>query len=138
MTATNGETANRDTIKRETWQKRAVQQALNSARGFVSAQELHQQLATGDRKVGLTTVYRALTDLVEVGEADALPTAEGELKYRACATGHHHHISCRNCGKAVEFELEGLEQAVRELAEKHRFSSTEHSLEIFGLCSRCS
>jgi Fur family transcriptional regulator, ferric uptake regulator len=136
MTATKP--LNPGVTKRETWQKRAVQQALSAARGFVSAQELHQRLATAERRVGLTTVYRALTDLVETGEADALPTPEGELKYRACETGHHHHISCRSCGKAVEFELEGLERAVRELAQKHGFKEVEHSLEIFGLCASCS
>jgi Fur family transcriptional regulator, ferric uptake regulator len=72
MTATKP--LNPGVTKRETWQKRAVQQALSAARGFVSAQELHQRLATAERRVGLTTVYRALTDLVETGEADALPT----------------------------------------------------------------
>jgi Fur family ferric uptake transcriptional regulator len=132
------ETAMSTATKRDTWQKRAVQRALNSAKGFVSAQELHQQLMVEDQKVGLTTVYRALTDLVEVGEADALPTPEGELKYRACGADHHHHISCRACGRAVEFELEGLEKAVRELAARHGFSEIEHSLEIFGRCTRCA
>lgn len=123
--------------RRDTWQKRAVQQALGGAKRFVSAQELHQQLAAADRKVGLATVYRTLTDLVESGDADALPTAEGELKYRACDPSHHHHISCRSCGRAVEFEMDGLEHALRELALKHGFTEVEHTLEVYGRCARC-
>ncbi len=89
------------TQKRSTWQKTAVKEALNRAVGFVSAQELYQVLVQEGQKIGLTTVYRALTDLVQVGEADSLATADGETKYRNCTSDHHHHLICRRCGRAV-------------------------------------
>jgi Fur family ferric uptake transcriptional regulator len=125
------------TQKRSTWQKTAVKDALDAAVGFVSAQELFQVLLKGDKKIGLTTVYRALTDLVQQGEADALSSTDGETKYRACTTDHHHHLICRKCGVAVEFELPGFEAAANELATKNGFSDVSHSIELFGICAQC-
>ena len=125
------------TQKRSTWQKTAVREALANASGFVSAQELYQVLVLQGQKIGLTTVYRALTDLVQLGEADSLASAEGETKYRNCGTDHHHHLICRECGKAVEFELAGFEAAAAQLALSHGFHDVSHSIELFGICAQC-
>jgi Fur family ferric uptake transcriptional regulator len=125
------------TQKRSTWQKTAVKEALNASTGFVSAQELYQALVLQGQKIGLTTVYRALTDLVQVGEADSLASAEGETKYRNCTTDHHHHLICRKCGRAVEFELAGFEAAADQLARSHGFKDVSHSIELFGICGDC-
>lgn len=125
------------TQKRSTWQKTAVREALANASGFVSAQELYQVLVLQGQKIGLTTVYRALTDLVQLGEADSLASAEGETKYRNCGTDHHHHLICRDCGKAVEFELSGFEAAAAQLALSHGFKDVSHSIELFGICAQC-
>lgn len=125
------------TQKRSTWQKTAVREALANVSGFVSAQELYQVLVLQGQKIGLTTVYRALTDLVQLGEADSLASAEGETKYRNCGTDHHHHLICRECGKAVEFELAGFEAAAAQLALSHGFQDVSHSIELFGICAQC-
>ena len=123
--------------KRNTWQKAAVFEALNDAKGFISAQALHQHLLSEGNKLGLTTVYRALTDLVESNEADALQGADGETKYRICGESHHHHLICTECGVAVEFDLPGFENETNALAKAHGFSQVSHSIELFGLCEKC-
>lgn len=123
--------------KRNTWQKAAVFEALKQAKGFISAQALHQKLLQQGDKLGLTTVYRALTELVDAKEADALQAADGETKYRICTDAHHHHLICTECGLAVEFELPGFEQATEALASSHGFSQVSHSIELFGLCEKC-
>lgn len=125
------------TQKRSTWQKVAVKEALNAATGFVSAQELYQALVRDGQKIGLTTVYRALTDLVLLGEADSLAATDGETKYRNCGSDHHHHLICRICGRAVEFELAGFEAAADQLAASHGFKDVSHSIELFGICGDC-
>ena len=90
-------------------------------------------------KIGLTTVYRALQALTDAGEVDVLMTDEGEAVYRACSTPtHHHHLVCRDCGKAVEIEGPAVESWADELAAQHGFVDLTHTLELFGTCSDCA
>ena len=124
--------------RRNTRQRDAVRHALSEATGFVSAQQLHQVLRNHGSSIGLATVYRALTDLVSSGEADALQSQDGEALYRACTTSHHHHLICRQCGRTVEIEASGAEQWAEKVAKEHGFSATSHTIEIFGMCPKCA
>lgn len=126
-----------DLKRRNTRQKDAVRHALGEAIGFVSAQQLHQVLKNHGSTIGLATVYRALADLAEAGEADSLQSKDGELLYRACTTSHHHHLICRACGTTVEIEAEKVEKWADEVASAHGFTQPSHTIDIFGICSTC-
>jgi len=126
------------TVKRNTWQREAVREALGTSEAFVSAQALHSALREGGSSIGLATVYRALADLATEGEADALQQ-DGESLYRACTPGtHHHHLICRNCGLTVEIEADAVEQWARSVAAEHGFTEPNHVVDVFGLCALCS
>jgi Fur family ferric uptake transcriptional regulator len=125
------------TVKRNTWQREAVREALTTSEGFVSAQGLHSTLRDAGSPIGLATVYRALSDLAVEGDADLLQQ-EGESLYRACTPGsHHHHLICRNCGLTVEIEADEVESWASQIAEKHGFSAPSHVVDVFGLCAKC-
>ncbi|MEY4293354.1 MAG: hypothetical protein RIR29_4 [Actinomycetota bacterium] len=126
-----------DLKRRNTRQKDAVRHALGEAIGFVSAQQLHLVLKNHGSTIGLATVYRALADLAEAGEADPLQSKDGELLYRACTTSHHHHLICRACGKTVEIEADRVEKWADEVASEHGFTQPSHTIDIFGTCSAC-
>ena len=124
-------------MKRNTWQREAVREALGSSEGFVSAQSLHTNLKNTGSPIGLATVYRALADLAVEGEADSLQQ-EGESLYRACTPGsHHHHLICRNCGLTVEIEADAVESWAAQVASEHGFSQPSHVVDVFGLCANC-
>lgn len=123
--------------KRNTWQKDAVRHALTEALGFVSAGQLHLVLRNHGSTIGLATVYRALADLAQAGDADVLNGADGELMYRACASGHHHHLICRHCGATREIDASKVEHWAEAVATEHGFAETSHTIEIFGTCSAC-
>lgn len=126
-------------MKRNTWQRQAVREALDSRDGFVSAQDLHASLRSDGSPIGLATVYRALADLAVDGDADSLHSTEGESLYRACSSpGHHHHLICRSCGRTVEIEADDVEQWAASVAEQHGFTQPRHVVDIFGLCARCA
>ena len=125
-------------MKRRTWQRDAVREALAVSPGFVSAQTLHSALRDQGSPIGLATVYRALNDLAQEGEADSLQQ-EGESIYRACTPGsHHHHLICRSCGKTVEIEADPVEAWAREVAAAHGFADPSHVVDIFGVCAECA
>jgi len=125
-------------MKRNTWQREAVREALGTTEGFVSAQSLHAQMREAGSAVGLATVYRALADLAAEGEADSLQQ-EGESLFRACTPGsHHHHLICRRCGTTVEIAADPVERWAREVAAQHGFTQPNHVVDVFGYCAKCS
>lgn len=130
-------TISSDSKRRNTWQKDAVRHALGEAAGFVSAQQLHLVLRNHGSTIGLATVYRALADLANIGDADSLQSQEGEVLYRACTTDHHHHLICRACGLTLEIEAERVETWADEVANSHGFVNPSHTIDIFGTCSAC-
>lgn len=125
-------------MKRNTWQREAVREALGTTEGFVSAQTLYARMREGGSPVGLATVYRALADLASEGDADALQQ-EGESLFRACTPGsHHHHLICRRCGTTIEITAEPVESWARDVAAQHGFTRPDHVVDIFGYCADCS
>ncbi|NLS10279.1 transcriptional repressor [Nesterenkonia sp. MY13] len=124
---------------RSTRQKRAVWSALSELEDFVSAQDLHRILSDRGEKVSLATVYRVLQSHQEEGLLDVLRPDDGEAIYRLCAAEeHHHHLVCRKCGLAVEFEAPEMESWAQKLAADNGFTEIRHTLELFGLCKNCS
>jgi len=125
-------------VKRNTWQREAVKEALDTSENFVSAQALHSTLRESGSPIGLATVYRALADLASDGDADSLQQ-EGESLYRACTpNSHHHHLICRNCGLTVEIEADAVEEWAQSVAAQHGFTRANHIVDVFGLCAACS
>lgn len=124
---------------RATRQAEAVSQALADLPEFRSAQEIHAELRRRGRQVGLATVYRHLQALHQDGAVDALRDERGEVLYRRCDTGaHHHHLTCRSCGRSVEVEAAAIERWAERVAAEHGFTEIGHTVEIFGLCPACA
>ena len=123
---------------RNTRQRGAVSALLAEVAGFHSAQELHGMLRDRGERVGLTTVYRTLQGLADAGEIDVMRPPGGEHLYRRCSQGHHHHLVCRSCGRAVEVEGPAVESWADKVAAKNGFVDVSHTLEIFGTCPECA
>jgi Fur family ferric uptake transcriptional regulator len=136
-TTSSKTTSNSNPARRQTWQKDAVLHALGKAEGFVSAQQLHKQLTQHGSVIGLATVYRTLNSLVADGLADSLVNA-GESLFRDCSKGHHHHLICNECGIAVEIEAKQAEEWASKVAKDNGFTDVSHTIDIFGLCRKCS
>ncbi len=124
---------------RLTRQRRAVAEVLEDLEDFRSAREIHTLMAERGHAIGLATVYRTLQLLADHGEVDVIrASVGGEASYRRCSTSHHHHLVCRSCGATVEVEGPAVERWTRGIAEEHGYAEVSHTLEIFGICSRCT
>jgi Fur family ferric uptake transcriptional regulator len=111
-------------VKRNTWQREAVREALGETDGFVSAQALHATMKGSGSEVGLATVYRALADLATEGDADSLQR-EGESLYR-------------RCGTTAEIAADAVETWARDVAAEHGFTQPQHVVDVFGYCADCT
>jgi Fur family transcriptional regulator, ferric uptake regulator len=127
-----------DRTPRRTRQRAEVRDAVEASTAFATSQEIHERLRRDGSKVGLATVYRALQAMAGSGELDTIRTPDGQIAYRTCTPGHHHHLVCRSCGRTVEISLPGLEDLTRSIAGEHGFAEIDHEVEFFGLCSECT
>jgi Fur family ferric uptake transcriptional regulator len=129
------------TRQRSTKQGAAVRDALQTAGGFRSAQDVYALLRADGGSVGLSTVYRHLQSLVEDGVVDVIHTPDGEATYRFCGTAadqrHHHHLVCRGCGRTEEIEGRAVERWAGEIARAHGYQDVDHTVELFGRCPNC-
>jgi len=126
-------------MERMTRQRRAVLAELERRDEFRSAQQVHDDLAAQGQRVGLATVYRNLQALADERRIDVLRSTDGEALYRHCRTvAHHHHLVCRQCGLTEEIGVDAVESWVADVAVSHAFTAVQHSIELSGLCARCS
>ena len=49
---------------------------------------------------------------------------------------HHDHIVCEQCGRVEEFVDQTIEQHQHAIAKKQGFEISDHSLIIYGSCTR--
>ena len=126
------------TRHRLTAQRQIIMRQLVSTRRYVTAQELHARLARAHPRLGLATIYRTLEMLRELELVTSVPRGPGELAYLYCAGDHHHHAICTRCGRVDEVPCRSLPGFERMLSTGLRFRLTEHQLEFYGVCARCS
>lgn len=126
-------------MRRMTKQRQAVAAALQKSPDFLSAKQLHAQMAAAGVAVGLATVYRNLQLLSEDGVVDSIRSEDGEVLYRSCdRPHHHHHLVCRSCQRSEEIEAGAVEEWVEQVAQKYGFVEVEHHADLFGLCQECA
>ena len=70
---------------------------------------------------------------------DAIRDAGGETLYRRCrSNAHHHHLTCRACGRSVEVEGRAVERWAEQVAAEAGFADVNHTVELFGVCPGCA
>jgi Fur family ferric uptake transcriptional regulator len=125
-------------IGRLTQQRTAVVEALIRAEGFISAQALHNRLATDGSPVGLTTVYRTLTALGAAGRADTVRDTGGERLFRYRPGPHHrHYLICTECGLSRPVDSGPVEDWAERIAQTSGFANFRHTVELSGVCPDC-
>lgn len=133
------QSSGRGTRMRGTRQAEALNAVLADLPTFSSAQDIHAELRRRGERVGLTTVYRHLQVLAADGAVDAIRDQAGETLYRRCETrAHHHHVTCRSCGRSVEVEGRAVESWTQRVAAAAGFVDVDHTVEIFGRCPDCA
>lgn len=126
---------------RLTSQRQAVLRILEKGRGkHLSAEEIRDAARRDGIRLGMATIYRTLSRLVELGRAVRLEIPSKPARYELLhpnATPHLHLI-CLGCGKILEVtgwqwgRLVGLSEANQEL-----FTVTDRAVSVFGYCSQC-
>lgn len=90
-------------------------------------------------KIDRASIYRTITLFQKLGLINRIYIGwKYKIELSDILTHHHHHISCRLCGKVEAMhEEQDIKQLVAKLSNIHHFSAEHHTLEIQGLCADC-
>ena len=125
---------------RATKQRSAISDLLDDIEEFRSAQDLHDELRKRGEGIGLTTVYRTLETLAEVGVVTHVHLASGTAYHLADSAGGmpaHVHAQCRTCHRVIDLPDDVLDDVRRRLDASAGFRLDPHHVALSGLCRDC-
>jgi Fur family ferric uptake transcriptional regulator len=90
-------------------------------------------------KADRASIYRTIALFERLGITERLQMGwKYKIELSETFADHHHHLTCIQCGNVTSFEESpAIEDELEEIAQKARFATTGHQLEIRGLCSNC-
>ena len=123
---------------RLTPQRLMVVEAIHDANGHIGADEILASVRAKYQYANISTVYRTLELLKELGLVVEVDLGEGRIRYHAAEKGHHHHLVCRQCGSVARLDESGLAGLASSLRRDYGFEADLRHLAISGLCRECS
>ena len=107
------------------------------ALGHATPDQVHAQVAKTAAGVNITTVYRALELLEELGLITHAHLSHGAPTYHAVGEDQHVHLVCRACGAVAEVSPNLLLPVAETLLEERAFRVDIGHVALFGLCREC-
>jgi Fur family ferric uptake transcriptional regulator len=122
---------------RLTPQRMMVVEALHDAEKHVSAEEIYAQVRARYPYANISTVYRTLELLKELGLVTEIALGDGCVRFHPAEKGHHHHLVCQKCGKVIDLPESALDSLEKILRDDYQFKADLKHMAVFGLCSEC-
>ena len=96
-------------------------------------------------KLAVSSLYRIINNLKKINLINEFQTLENTkvIELASLLEEHHHHLFCKSCGAVYDFEVndsleKDLEKEIRKIESKYEVSVLSHSLELLGICNKCS
>lgn len=87
--------------------------------------------------IGVTTVYRALSRLRELGLVAEVRVPGADTAYYETPADPHAHFRCEGCGRIDDLDYRLPDAVVERIAESHGIAVREALVTISGRCSAC-
>ncbi|MFG2667862.1 Fur family transcriptional regulator [Streptomyces sp. NPDC048387] len=88
--------------------------------------------------VNISTVYRTLELLEELGLVSHAHLGHGAPTYHLADRHHHIHLVCRDCTEVIEADLDIAADFTAKLRATFGFETDMKHFAIFGLCRQCA
>ena len=120
-------------------QREVIFTTILNSKEHLNADELNAIISKKypDLKIGIATIYRALSFLEEVKLISSIELNSDGKKFETNSKDHHDHIICVKCNKIIEFVSEQIEQAQESVANKNGFELLDHTMYLYGICKEC-
>ena len=119
---------------RMTMGREAVLAVLSGTEDHLSAEDIYMRVHETYPAIGLTSVYRTLDMLVNIGLVYKFDFGDGRARFEIAedpkGKDHHHHLVCTGCGRIVNYrdfiddEVALLKKTEEGLSKKYNFAIT--------------
>ncbi|AKT50300.1 Fur family transcriptional regulator [Arsenicicoccus sp. oral taxon 190] len=123
---------------RVTSQRRRVVAALGRLQHATPDQLSREVDGDGGDALPLSTIYRNLDTLTELGVVAATRLTEGPPTYHLVDHATHLHLVCNGCGAITEAPLAVADELVETLYDRDGFVADLRHLPVRGWCARCA
>lgn len=106
--------------------------------GHATPDEVLAAVREESQAVNISTVYRTLELLEELGLVRHNHISDRAPTYHSTATPDHVHLVCRGCGGITDVAPERIAPMTRALREEYGFETDVGHLTVFGRCGDCS
>lgn len=97
----------------------------------LSAEDVYKELLRIDESIGITTIYRVLTQFENAGLVERHNFDDGHAVYEIAPKAHHDHMVDVDNGEVVEFVEDSIETLQREIAAKHGYELVHHEMVLY-------
>jgi Fur family peroxide stress response transcriptional regulator len=121
---------------RATGQRLAIMQALDESFEHPSAEDIFNTLRKAHPTLSLSTVYKTLQVMAEMGAILTIETGIGGLRY----DGHihpHHHAICIRCGKVYDVDFDQYPVDLNRADIIPNFKIRSIKVYFSGICAVC-
>jgi Fur family ferric uptake transcriptional regulator len=123
--------------KRLTSQRERVLAAVGRL-GHATPEEVAECVAAdGGGALSVSTVYRSLDALQELGLVGHTHVDHRAPSYHLAEHATHVHVVCRGCGWVGEVPLSAADELVARIDEAHGFAADVAHAAVHGRCRRC-
>jgi Fur family transcriptional regulator, peroxide stress response regulator len=122
---------------RVTPQRLAIYRHLRSSKRHPTAHEIFEAVKKDYPSITISTVYKTLEMLVELGRARELGFSSLGTRYEA-NTNPHLNLVCEDCGSIEDLEgLPSMDGFMEQVRSRTEFQIRGQRTELYGLCRRC-
>jgi len=125
-----------------------ILEILETSEEHLSPEEIYSKVKDEHPEIGLTTVYRTMEILNNLGMVIKLDIGDGRARYELSEDhskkSHHHHLICSTCKKIIDYndfvedEKVYLLKIEKALEKRHNFKINNHVIQFYGKCSTCN
>ena len=102
-----------------------------------TAEEFAAEVKAIAPDINISTIYRNLDELHQLGIVDHVHLGHGPAVYHL-ASEQHGHLVCTDCGVTVEVPDDQLRAFERELKEIYGFTVDSRHFALMGRCAGCA
>jgi Fur family ferric uptake transcriptional regulator len=122
---------------RITPQRMMILESIENSDTHITAEDIYAEVIEKYPRVNISTVYRTLELLKQLGLIYEIDLGEGKVGYHPEGKGHHHHLICRKCHSIIDINESTLFPVKAILLQAFNFDADLKHLALFGLCEKC-